>query len=454
MSPARPILLRLQRKCNPRDVPILDRHESARGLVMLRQYLQLVDPGIRAVQIAHSERHVRRPPANFAAVPQLEVMQEDIRNIAYDVVRALVAELFSGRRSVYGPVSGFDFGGGTFGRAGFSLGISIRHQGWPSAHECGRGIAAGRSKDDGDPVHRGVWRPSGAGSSGGEFAGSGSESWPAKRHAESAQLLLECGCGGVPVSGGGGGEEPSDSALPGGGGGVRASGGDWDRSHARLHCRTICEEGRWSEQGCGHSMEARRRAYPGRAVFSLCRHRERFRGMGCFVCEEPGKSDAGPGAHDSFVLLRRAHAGEMAGAAAIANDRRNSTSAGGFAGRLRGYGGPGFVARPAWGGGECWRRGTGPLLRLSHYDLAIVPGIWASVVADWVFHVHEVKHRRRAASLVGRRFVESFRYPQGRTGRATDRMRGHVWSIPERVEGGAGRSRILGPGRRSDCDRE
>src|ERR1039458_9740549 len=106
-------------------------------------------------------------------------------------------------------------------------------------------------------------------------------------------------------------------------------------------------------------MEARRRAYPGRAVFSLCRHRERFRGMGCFVCEEPGKSDAGPGAHDSFVLLRRAHAGEMAGATAIANDRRNSTSAGGFAGRLRGYGGAGFFCPPPGGGGGGGGEGRG-----------------------------------------------------------------------------------------------
>src|SRR5271169_1685431 len=100
-------------------------------------------------------------------------------------------------------------------------------------------------------------------------------------------------------------------------------------------------------------MEARRVADSGGAVFSLCRDREQFWGMGCIVCQELGELDAEHGADDAFVFLCRTDAGEMGGATAVANDRRDSIGAGGITHGMCGYGGPGFITWPARGSGEC-----------------------------------------------------------------------------------------------------
>src|ERR1700694_3292423 len=108
--------------------------------------------------------------------------------------------------------------------------------------------------------------------------------------------------------------------------------------------------------------------------------------MGRVVCEEPGKPDTRSVPDDSFVLLCRAHAGEMAGAAAITSDRRSSTGAGWISGCLRGHGRPGSVAGAAGCSVERLSRRAGALLRVSHYDRTLVAGIWPSVVAAGVSH--------------------------------------------------------------------
>src|ERR1700676_3255015 len=179
-------------------------------------------------------------------------------------------------------------------------------------------------------------------------------------------------------------------------------------------------------------MEARNSVLFRGAVFSVCRNGEWFRGMGCIICEEPGESDFGCGAYDSVVFLRRANAGKMAGAAAVADHRRNSPGAGGITCRLRRNGGPGFVSRTAWGSVERQPRGIRSLLCLSHYDLAHVPGIWASVIAGRIFHVHHVESRRRVNALDGRGLVDSFWYFEGRISGTADRMRDPPVSLSAR----------------------
>src|SRR5215469_5462156 len=124
--------------------------------------------------------------------------------------------------------------------------------------------------------------------------------------------------------------------------------------------------------------------------------------------EKPRHLDPGAFPGDTVVLLRRAYVWPMAGTIATASGRRNHTRAAWTSIELHGHGRTRLFACVRRRRGECVRRGTRALLRLSDHDFAPVQGVW--IGADWLFHVRAVKHRRRTSAVASRRVFHPLRH--------------------------------------------
>ena len=124
------------------------------------------------------------------------------------------------------------------------------------------------------------------------------------------------------------------------------------------------------------SLEAGRHTFILAALFFLYVGVENgFGGWVASYAKSLGESDAGCGADESVIFLCGAHAGEMAGAVAVATDRRRFDwcrlglliACAGMAGLVLSHGLRGVVVSAS-------ARGTGAFLRISHYDFACCRG--------------------------------------------------------------------------------